>query len=63
MFCRFLAETSTISTSPPQLLHRTLRSANSFFTRSVLASGLSTLLMATMIGTFAALECSMASTV
>ena len=48
------AETATIGTSPPYASTSTFDSARSLFTRSGFASGLSTLFMATMIGTFAA---------
>ena len=63
MFLPNLAEISTNSQSPPQAVEMIPCSANSPITRSGLAPGLSILLMATMIGTPAALEWLMASTV
>ncbi len=58
-----VADTSTSSTSPPSVSTWISCCSNSVRTRSGLASGLSTLLMATMIGTFAALAWWIASTV
>ena len=63
MFWPNLAEISTNSLSPPQAVEITPCSANSPITRSGLAPGLSILLIATMIGTPAALEWLMASIV
>ena len=60
---RCLALTATAITSPPYSSMSTLLSASSCFTRSGLASGLSTLLIATIIGTRAARTWSMASLV
>ena len=62
-FSCFFAETGTISTSPPQSVGCKPRPANPCLTLSGFASGLSILLIATIIGTPAALECSTASTV
>ena len=50
----FLADTGTLITSPPQSSTSTPWSARSFLTLSTFAPGLSILLMATIIGTFAA---------
>ena len=61
VFC--LADTATAITSPPYSSIRTFMSASSCFTRSGLASGLSILLMATIIGTRAARTWSIASLV
>ena len=58
-----VADTSTSSTSPPSDSTCTSCCSSSVRTRSGLASGLSILLMATIIGTFAALACWIASTV
>jgi hypothetical protein len=58
-----LAETSTITVWPPHCSGTSPRSASSFFTRSAFASGLSILLIATRIGTPAALAWSIASRV
>src|SRR5437762_3125589 len=60
-FC--LAETSTNSVSPPHSAGISPRSDSCRFTLSGCASGLSILLIATTIGTFAALAWSMASLV
>jgi len=60
---RALAETGTIGTSPPYSSTTTPASAKPFLTRSGLASGLSILLSAMMIGTLAARAWSMASRV
>ena len=57
------AETGTQITSPPQSSGTSSCSVSSCLTRSGLAVGLSILLMATMMGTPAALEWLMASTV
>ena len=54
-FWRFLAETGTITVSPPHSSGSRPMSDNACFTRSAFASGLSILLMATMIFTPAAL--------
>ena len=62
-FCFCLAETSTNTVVPPQSSGSSPRSASCFLTRSGMASGLSILLTATMIGTSAALAWSMASRV
>ena len=59
----FLAETSTSTTSPPIDSTCTSYCSSSVRTRSGLASGLSILLMAMIIGTFAALAWLIASTV
>ncbi len=61
VFC--LAETSTKTVVPPHASGTRPRSASCFFTRSGMASGLSTLFTATMIGTLAAFAWSMASSV
>ncbi len=53
-FMRFFADTSTKIVSPPQTSGTTPRSPSCFITRAASASGLSILLTATMIGTFAA---------
>ncbi len=50
-----LADTGTNGESPPNSSGTTLSATSSFFTRSALASGLSILLIATTIGTLAAL--------
>ncbi len=63
MFFFSLAETSTLIVLPPQSSTRRFSFDSCCLTRSTLASGLSTLLMATMIGTLAALAWSMASLV
>src|SRR6266446_308659 len=60
-FC--FAETSTNSVSPPQSADIRPASASWRLTRSICASGLSILLIATMIGTLAALAWSIASLV
>ena len=60
---RFLAETSMIWVSPPRLSAMTSYCSSSLTTLSALASGLSILLTATMIGALAALACWMASMV
>ncbi len=62
-FCRFLADTSTMTVWPPQSSGTSPRSASSRLTRSALASGLSILLIATTIGTPAARAWSIASRV
>ena len=62
-FCLALADTGTMTTSPPQSSASKPRSANCCFTRSGVASGLSILLMATMMGTLAARAWSIASKV
>ncbi len=62
-FSRCLAETSTTTVSPPQASGTRPWSASCFFTRSGLASGRSILLMATTMGTSAALAWLMASRV
>ncbi len=54
MPCFFRAEISAAGVSPPQASSSTFWSASSFLTRSTLALGLSILLIATTIGTFAA---------
>src|SRR5215475_4697913 len=54
-FFPVLAETSTVGVSPPQSSACRPRSASSRFTRSGFTPGLSILLIATMIGTLAAL--------
>ena len=54
-FCFFFADTSTMTVEPPHCSGVRPRSASSFLTRSGLASGLSILLIATRIGTPAAL--------
>jgi hypothetical protein len=51
---RVLALTCTTSSSPPKASGTTPCCMSCWITRSGLASGLSILLMATMIGTFAA---------
>ena len=53
-FCFAFAETGTITTSPPQSSANRPRSASCCLMRSGWASGLSILLIATIIGTFAA---------
>ncbi|MDT4847447.1 hypothetical protein FQZ97_815020 [compost metagenome] len=58
-----LADTGTNGTSPPYSSGTTSSATSSCFTRSRLASGLSTLLIATTIGTPAAFACLMASLV
>jgi hypothetical protein len=58
-----LAETGTIGTSPPYSSTTMPASVSSVFTRSGLASGLSILLSAMMIGTLAALAWLIASSV
>ena len=63
MPCFFSAEISAAGVSPPQSSSSTPWSASSFLTRSTLALGLSILLIATTIGTFAALAWSIASIV
>ncbi len=63
MFLFSLAEISTLMILPPQSSTRRFSLASCCLTRSTLASGLSTLLMATMIGTAAARAWSMASLV
>ena len=60
-FWRFLADTGTVTVVPPHCSGIRPRSASSFITRSGLASGLSILLIATMIGTPAARAWSIAS--
>ena len=62
-FCFFLAETSTMTVVPPQSSGTRPSSASSRLTWSGLAPGLSILLIATMIGTFAAFAWSIASLV
>ena len=62
-FCRFLADTSTMTVWPPHSSGIRPRSDSSRLTRSGFASGLSILLMATMIGTPAAFAWSIASRV
>ena len=62
-FVFVLAETGTMTVSPPQSSASRPRSASCCLTRSGWASGLSILLIATMIGTSAALAWSMASSV
>ena len=62
-FVRCLAETSTISVSPPHSVGCKPSPAKPFLTLSIFAPGLSILLIATMIGTPAAFECSTASIV
>ena len=62
-FSRFLAETSTISVSPPQSVGCSPSTARPCLTLSTFAPGLSILFIATIIGTPAAFECSTASTV
>ena len=57
------AETGINWVSPPHASGMTSCTDNSFFTRSGLASGLSALVMATTMGTPAALACLMASLV
>ena len=57
------AETGTMTVSPPQSSASRPRSASCCLMRSGWASGLSILLIATMIGTLAALAWSMASSV
>ena len=54
MFCFFFADTSTVTVVPPHSSGMSPSSVSSRFTRSVFAFGLSILLIATMIGTFAA---------
>ena len=63
MFFFVLAETSTITVSPPHSSGIKPLSESWRFTRSGCASGLSILLMATMIGTPAARACEIASSV
>ena len=63
MFVRFFADTSTVTVFPPHSSGIKSSSVNSRLTRSATAFGLSTLLIATMIGTFAALAWSIASRV
>ncbi len=63
MLICFLAETSQKTFLPPHSSEMRSRVARSFFTRSMLALGLSILLMATTMGTFAARACCTASTV
>src|SRR6516162_642563 len=63
MLSFLVADTSTSSTSPPSDSTCTSCCSNSVRTRSGLASGRSILLIATIIGTFAALAWLMASTV
>jgi hypothetical protein len=58
-----LADTETKGESPPNSSGTTSSAISSLRTRSMLASGLSILLMATTIGTPAALACLMASLV
>ena len=58
-----LAETDTKGESPPNSSGTTSSTTSSFFTRSGLESGLSILLIATTIGTPAALACLIASLV
>ncbi len=58
-----VAETSTSSISPPRDSTCTSCRSSSVRTRSGFASGLSILLIATIIGTFAAFACWIASTV
>ena len=53
-FCRFFAETSTMTVVPPQASGTRPSSASSRLTLSGLAPGLSILLTATTIGTLAA---------
>ena len=53
-FCRFLADTSTMTVVPPQASGTRPRSASSRLTLSGLAPGLSILFTATTIGTLAA---------
>ena len=60
---RVLAETGTSGVSPPYSSMTTPASVSSVLTRSGLASGLSILLSAMMIGTFAALAWPIASSV
>ena len=62
-FSFFFADTLTKITSPPRFSGTRPLSISSFLTFSVFASGLSILLMATMIGTSAELAWLMASTV
>ena len=59
----FFAETGTMTVWPPQSSGTRFRSDNSRFTRSGSEPGLSILLIATMIGTFAAFAWSIASRV
>ena len=63
MFVFLVAETSTSTTSPPMDSTWISCCSRSVRTRSGFASGLSILLMATMIGTFAALAWWIASIV
>ena len=63
MFCFFFADTSTVTVLPPHSSGIRSSSVSSRFTRSGLAFGLSILLIATMIGTFAARAWSIASRV
>ncbi len=63
MFFLSRAETETLIVLPPQSSTRRLSLASCCLTRSMLASGLSILLMATMMGTLAARAWSMASLV
>ena len=62
-FLPVLADTSTVTVSPPQSSACRPCSANSRLTRSGLTPGLSTLLMATTNGTLAALVCEIDSIV
>jgi len=63
MLMSFLADTSTKTLLPPHSSGINPISERSRLTRSMLASGLSILLMATMMGTPAARACWIASTV
>ena len=63
MFSPVLAEISTLTILPPHVSTRRPSLDSCCLTRSALASGLSILLMATMMGTPAALAWSMASLV
>ena len=56
MFCFFFADTSTVTVLPPHSSGIRSSSVSSRLTRSGLAFGLSILLIATMIGTLAALR-------
>ena len=56
-----LAETPTNGESPPKSSGTTCSATSSLLTRSMLASGLSILFIATTIGTPAALACEIAS--
>ncbi|MNN75491.1 hypothetical protein D3C81_1917980 [compost metagenome] len=58
-----LADTGTNGESPPYSSGNTCSATSSCFTRSGLASGLSILLIATTMGTPAALACAIASLV